>query len=179
MGRTDAERAKATMEIQANNVIEAMQKWTRDLLDRHQQCVNQIAQIERERDDARAAAIHFFHCVHCRQGSFCVEGERYVRRLGLLAEKTNVSATATRNGRPGIRFKERVRQLREERGWKSNMLAVYAGIHRGHLHHIETGGRDPSIATASRIAAAFGMTLSELFVGVDQSQDETPDPDGE
>ena len=78
-----------------------------------------------------------------------------------------------------MRIGERIRQLRGVRGWKSNMLAVYAGINRAHLRRIERNECDPSIATAARIAAGFRMTLSELFAGVDQGREETPDPDGQ
>jgi transcriptional regulator with XRE-family HTH domain len=57
-----------------------------------------------------------------------------------------------------------VRALRDERGWSQEELAERAGLHRTYLGGIERGLRNVALVNIARIAKAFGLSVSELFV---------------
>jgi len=60
-------------------------------------------------------------------------------------------------------FARLVRKHRQESGLSQDALAEASGVHRTHISLIEREMRCPSLAVASRIAAALGVTLSELI----------------
>ncbi len=60
------------------------------------------------------------------------------------------------------RFGAAVRHLRAARGWSQEHLADLAGLNRSYLGEIERGVATPSIASAAKLAAAFGWPLSRL-----------------
>lgn len=62
-----------------------------------------------------------------------------------------------------VDFGRRVRELRQERGWSQEVLAEKAGIHRTYVGGIERGLRNVALVNLSRVAKAFGLSLSELF----------------
>ena len=64
-------------------------------------------------------------------------------------------------------FGVRVRELRLEQGFSQEAFADRVGVHRTYLGGIERGERNPALDNIARIAAALGITLSELFAGVD------------
>ncbi len=55
-----------------------------------------------------------------------------------------------------------IRQLREKKRETQEALAERAGIAVTTLSHIEAGHANPTWATARDIAAALGVTISEL-----------------
>lgn len=55
--------------------------------------------------------------------------------------------------------------LRRSRGLSQEQLARLAGITQPVVSRIETGDRKPSLDTALRLAAVFGLTVEELFGG--------------
>ena len=58
-----------------------------------------------------------------------------------------------------MRFGERLRDLRRERGWSQQTLAQRLMIARSHLSRLETGGVTlPSPAMRRRIYQVFGLT---------------------
>jgi transcriptional regulator with XRE-family HTH domain len=58
----------------------------------------------------------------------------------------------------------RVRSLREKRGWRLEELAVRADISYGYVRALEASDPPtPGLANARRIAAAFGLTVDEVF----------------
>ncbi len=59
---------------------------------------------------------------------------------------------------------------RARRDWTQVELARRAGIERAHLSRIEAGAVDPGLALQEKIAAAFGLTLSELMRTVDEER---------
>lgn len=61
------------------------------------------------------------------------------------------------------RFGDAVRRLRIERGWSQETLALAAELNRTYLGEIERGDAMPSLASAAKIAAAFGIPLSVLI----------------
>jgi Predicted transcriptional regulators len=56
----------------------------------------------------------------------------------------------------------RVRELREARGWSQHDLAMRAGMTAKTIHNVERG-RGPSLDTAMAIAAVLGQPVEEIF----------------
>jgi transcriptional regulator with XRE-family HTH domain len=69
------------------------------------------------------------------------------------------------------RLGQRIRELRRERGFTSqDTLADYLKMHRTFIGHLETGRKDFRMTTMIRVAEALGVTLSELFVGIEAGE---------
>jgi transcriptional regulator with XRE-family HTH domain len=62
----------------------------------------------------------------------------------------------------------RVRELRTSRGLTQEALAERVGFRASYFSQIENGAKGATLETLAAIAAALGITLSELFLGVDQ-----------
>jgi transcriptional regulator with XRE-family HTH domain len=65
-----------------------------------------------------------------------------------------------------IRFGERLRELRIERGWSQETLANLADIDRTYIPGIENGKRNVSIVIIEKLAIVFNVSISELIKGV-------------
>ncbi|MFF3542420.1 helix-turn-helix transcriptional regulator [Streptomyces platensis] len=59
-------------------------------------------------------------------------------------------------GSPGARFGQRLRMLRDERGWTQDELAVRMGCSGTHISAVETGRRRPTPRFAASADKAFG-----------------------
>ena len=69
------------------------------------------------------------------------------------------------------RLGERIREVRIQRGFKSQEeFADYWKMHRTMLGHLETGRKDFRLTTIIRLADALGVTLAELFAGVESGE---------
>lgn len=55
---------------------------------------------------------------------------------------------------------ERVRGLREDRGWSQRDLALMTGMSQPAIARFEAGGTTPTLPILERIAHAFDTTLS-------------------
>lgn len=73
------------------------------------------------------------------------------------ARRVSWCARPLPDGVPG-----RVRALREQLSWTQAELAVIAGLAVITVRQIETGKRSPSLTTASKLAAALGVTVDAL-----------------
>lgn len=60
-------------------------------------------------------------------------------------------------------LKNRVRQLREERGLTQKQLGEKVNVSRQAINAVETGKFDPSLWLAYDIAQLFGMSIEEVF----------------
>lgn len=60
-------------------------------------------------------------------------------------------------------MRNRVGELRAERGWSQGRLGQELGVSRQSVNAIETGKYDPSLPLAFKIARAFDVPLEELF----------------
>ena len=60
----------------------------------------------------------------------------------------------------------RIAFLRKEKGLSQVDLAADADMAKSYLSELELGKRNPSVLVLSRLAAALGTTLEELFKGV-------------
>jgi transcriptional regulator with XRE-family HTH domain len=62
-----------------------------------------------------------------------------------------------------IYFGRVVKQLRDSRRLSQEALAERADLNRTYLGEVERGVAVPSLATVAKIAAAFGVSTSELL----------------
>lgn len=60
-------------------------------------------------------------------------------------------------------FGDRIRALRQDRGWSQERLAERAGVHRTYLSSLERGERNVSLDNIYAIAEALGVPPAELF----------------
>ena len=65
-----------------------------------------------------------------------------------------------------IELGKRIRFLRLERKWSQEDLALAAGINKNYLSDLERGMRNPTFEVLDKISTAFGMSLSQLLMGV-------------
>ena len=66
---------------------------------------------------------------------------------------------------------KRIRELRIQGGFASQeAFADYCKMHRTFLGHLETGRKDFRLTTIIRVADALGVTLSELFAGLERGE---------
>jgi putative transcriptional regulator len=60
-------------------------------------------------------------------------------------------------------MKNKLREIRGERGWSQAYLAEKLQVSRQSVNAIETGKYDPSLPLAFRIAKLFGLAIEEIF----------------
>jgi putative transcriptional regulator len=58
----------------------------------------------------------------------------------------------------------RVRELREKRGWSQGELAEQLDVSRQTVNAIETGKYDPSLPLAFKIARLFHQRIESIFL---------------
>lgn len=70
---------------------------------------------------------------------------------------------------------ERIDELRKERGWSVNNLAMEAMLTQSTLNNLYMRGSEPKLSTLRAICGAFGITLAEFFAEEDEAEknDET------
>lgn len=61
-------------------------------------------------------------------------------------------------------MKNRLRDLRAERGWSQQQLADALEVSRQSVNAIETGRYDPSLPLAFKIADLFQAAIEDIFV---------------
>lgn len=64
------------------------------------------------------------------------------------------------------RLGQRIRALRQERGWTQDYLAVHTGIGRPFISNLEAGKKEPCLRSLETLAGAFDLPLAELFKGI-------------
>ena len=60
-------------------------------------------------------------------------------------------------------MKNRLPELREERGWRQVDLAERLGVSRQTINAIEVGKYDPSLPLAFSIARLFRLKIEDIF----------------
>ena len=60
----------------------------------------------------------------------------------------------------------RIHELRLRRGWTQDALAERAGVSKAMISKVERGENNPTLVVATKIAAALGLTMSQL-IGAD------------
>lgn len=61
-------------------------------------------------------------------------------------------------------MKNRIEELRREKGVRQEELAKQLGVSRQTISSLENGRYNPSILLAHRVALFFGRTIEEVFV---------------
>lgn len=61
-------------------------------------------------------------------------------------------------------MKNRLRELREQRGLTQQRLSELLNISRQTVISLESGRYNPSIVLAHRIAATFGLIIEQVFL---------------
>lgn len=60
-------------------------------------------------------------------------------------------------------MKNRLRDLRTQKGWSQAELGARAGVSRQAIIAIETERFDPSLPLAFKLARLFGVTIEDMF----------------
>ena len=58
----------------------------------------------------------------------------------------------------------RLRELRELRGWSQGELAEHLVVSRQTVNALETGKYDPSLPLAFKIARMFDLSIESIFI---------------
>lgn len=64
----------------------------------------------------------------------------------------------------GAKIRNRVKELRSERGWTQQELAQAVGVSRQSINSIERNRYVPSLALALMFARVFEMSTDEIFM---------------
>mgnify|MGYP002514474925 CR=1 FL=1 len=67
-------------------------------------------------------------------------------------------------------MKNRIEEIRKERGIRQEELAKMLGVSRQTVSSLETGRYNPSIMLAYKIAKYFDMTIEDVFVFEEEAQ---------
>jgi transcriptional regulator with XRE-family HTH domain len=67
-----------------------------------------------------------------------------------------------------IPFGQRIRKLRAAKGWRQIDLAEEAGINEKYVSDLEIGKKEICLRTIVAIAAAFDLSIAELFQGIER-----------
>lgn len=62
---------------------------------------------------------------------------------------------------------KRIQYLRQIKKWSQEDLALECNINKNYLSDLERGTRNPTIKVLIKIATGLGISLSELFRGID------------
>jgi len=63
---------------------------------------------------------------------------------------------------------DRVRNLRDVRGWSQDNLAARSGLDLTDVCEIERGDRDPTLGALEKIAGSLGVAISEIACGTER-----------
>lgn len=82
-----------------------------------------------------------------------------------MPSKANYAVWRMAMNRPRrqISLMNRIRTLREQRGWDQGELADRAGLSQPYLSRIESARRPGSVKALRKIAAALDVSISDLF----------------
>lgn len=61
-------------------------------------------------------------------------------------------------------MENRLKQIREQRGWSQGELARRIGVSRQTINCVETDKYDPSLPLALRLAKLFAVPVDQLFI---------------
>lgn len=70
----------------------------------------------------------------------------------------------------GGTMKNRLEEIRKERGIKQEELAQAMGVSRQTIGSLENGRYNPSITLAIKLARFFGMTVEDIFIYEEEQQ---------
>lgn len=88
--------------------------------------------------------------------------------IGLWLLKSNRSIHYSQDV-PGTRWGDAIARLLADRGWTQRQLADAASVRPNTITNLLKHGKDADTATLARVAAAFDVDVSELFLTREQS----------
>ena len=62
-----------------------------------------------------------------------------------------------------IALGQKIRELRQKRGWRQIDLAAHAELSKTHINELEAGKREIGLRALERLASAFELRVSELM----------------
>lgn len=65
-------------------------------------------------------------------------------------------------------FGERIREFRTKQNLSQEKFALKIGMDRTYLASVEAGKRNISIENINKLAKGFGITISDLFYGLEE-----------
>ena len=65
----------------------------------------------------------------------------------------------------------RVRYLRKQKGLSQLDLSFESGVNKNYISDLERGDRNPTLLVLERIANSLGVTLEDLFKGIQSFED--------
>lgn len=68
---------------------------------------------------------------------------------------------------------ERIDELRRERGWSVNYLAMEAMLTQSTLNNLYARKTEPKISTLRAVCDAFGITLAQFFADTEEKKEES------
>lgn len=92
----------------------------------------------------------------------CSKDLEHVLTTDALASVLRMSSGMRHSARPQPGLGNAIRRLREKAGETQETVAAKAGVSVQTLSHIEAGNANPTWATARDIAAALGVSITEL-----------------
>ncbi len=75
-------------------------------------------------------------------------------------------------------MKNRLEELRKERGIRQEELAASLEVSRQTIGSLENGRYNPSILLAFKIARYFGLAIEDIFIYEEESKDERKERSG-
>jgi putative transcriptional regulator len=66
----------------------------------------------------------------------------------------------------------RLKEIRESKGWSQGELARRLGVSRQTINAVETDRYDPSLPLALRMARLFGVAVPDLFIDTWEPEEE-------
>ena len=69
-----------------------------------------------------------------------------------------------------VEFGNRIKQLRQQTGLSQEKFAMKIGMDRTYYASVESGKRNISLLNIEKIAGGFEISLSQLFVGVENNE---------
>lgn len=76
-----------------------------------------------------------------------------------------------------VRFGQRIRELRKERGWNQQELAFRAGLDRTYVGIIERGEKSVTLRTIRKLSLALEVPFAKIFAPFNTLNEEDPPPD--
>ena len=65
-----------------------------------------------------------------------------------------------------VKFGEKVREIRQKKGFSQEVLALKAGVHRTYIGMIERGEKNITLENIEKISRALDVPLSKLFENI-------------
>ena len=117
-------------------------------------------------------------------GAFDFTKDDVFKKISTLSggEKVRVSLCKILNTRPNVLIldeptnhldiisKNRIEEIRREKGIRQDELAAALGVSRQTISSLETGSYNPSIILAHKISKFFEMTIEQVFIFDDSEE---------